>query len=273
MPLAHRAVVRADDRRPLRLRQRRTPDQPQQRVPARGQPEPVTKPGGGSPTKRHAHAPQPSSRALRSTCPGRGDTGQPLGEDAAVTSHIVAKHAADAQTMGNNVLPAWQVSQRPHIMAVGPFGGRAARRAPRRARTGLERECDRRPSGINVPGSELNAGRIWQQQRQKTHPAHMVGHRHLHQKQPRAQRACAGGPRPSQTMCVGNGPESRVGPHIIVRRYAYPPASPTKAAARVEARDGSIAIGGNVEGSTIGVNHSPPTGRETPLPLKEPAGD
>ena len=163
MPLAHRPVVHADGGRPLRLRQRRAPDQPQQRVPAYGQPEPVTKPGAGRPTKRQAHARQPPHRALRSTCPGRGNTRQPLGEDAAVTSRIVAKHAADAQTMGNGVLAPWQVSQRPHIMAVGPSGGRAAYRTPRRARTGLERDRDRGPSGINVPGSELDAGRIWQQ--------------------------------------------------------------------------------------------------------------
>jgi hypothetical protein len=52
--------------------------------------------------------------------------------------------------------------------------------------------------------------------------------------------------------------------------YAYPPAGPPKPPARVEARDGSIAIGGNVEGSTIGVNPSPPIGQETPRPLKEP---
>jgi hypothetical protein len=52
--------------------------------------------------------------------------------------------------------------------------------------------------------------------------------------------------------------------------YVYPPAGPSKPAARVEARDGSIAIGGNVEGSTIGVNPSPPVGQETPAPLKEP---
>jgi len=34
-----------------------------------------------------------------------------------------------------------------------------------------------------------------------------------------SQPLCAGGPVPSQIMCVGNGPLLRVGPYIIVRRY------------------------------------------------------
>lgn len=44
--------------------------------------------------------------------------------------------------------------------------------------------------------------------------------------------------------------------------YVYPPAGPPKLPAKVEAHGGSIAIGGNVEGSTIGVNPSPPSAGE-----------
>jgi hypothetical protein len=44
----------------------------------------------------------------------------------------------------------------------------------------------------------------------------------------------------------------------------YPPAGPSKPFTKVEAHDDSIAIGGNVEGSTIGVTPSSPRGEETP---------
>ena len=36
-----------------------------------------------------------------------------------------------------------------------------------------------------------------------------------------SQSACAGGPHPSQIICVEKGPESRAGPRIIARGYRY----------------------------------------------------
>lgn len=36
-----------------------------------------------------------------------------------------------------------------------------------------------------------------------------------------SQRACVGAPRPSQSICAGNGPESRVRHISFARRYTY----------------------------------------------------
>jgi hypothetical protein len=44
--------------------------------------------------------------------------------------------------------------------------------------------------------------------------------RHLHQKLPRTQRACAGGLPPSHGICVETDAESRAEPLIITRRYS-----------------------------------------------------
>jgi hypothetical protein len=50
--------------------------------------------------------------------------------------------------------------------------------------------------------------------------------RHLHQKLPRTQRACAGGLPPSHGICVETDAESRAEPLIITRRYSQVERSP-----------------------------------------------
>jgi hypothetical protein len=111
VPLAQRPVVHAQRGGCRDAGQRCAPDQAQQRVAARVQPEPAAEACASSTAECETHGREPPRQARRLACPRHGDAGQHLGEDAAFTAGSVAEQAPDLQSDRDGVLAPGQVGE------------------------------------------------------------------------------------------------------------------------------------------------------------------
>jgi hypothetical protein len=114
----------------------------------------------GPAAQRDAESEEALSQPEGAPGPGRSDSGQPFGEDAAVTGAIAAKPLADTELEAHPILRPGQVRQGARVITMDApcWGG-----AQRTGRAGLRRlhaQGDLRRGVVHLAGLEAQHGRI-----------------------------------------------------------------------------------------------------------------
>jgi len=126
-----REVIHTKDRRRRERRDRLSPEQAQQRVPAHPEVPLVAEVHPGCAPQSDAEGDEALSEPQRASRPGGGHGGEPFGKDAAAAGAIAAKPLADPQLKAHPILGPGQIGEGALVVTVDPPRRGSAQRTGR----------------------------------------------------------------------------------------------------------------------------------------------